>query len=244
MIRNRFHHRFIHHGGSGSREGCTGRDHPVFGSLGSSATRTHFNPAGIDGLLGFATGQICLGIDRAFAGQILAFLAGFGVANNDQLGIGIVLQPRATSSRMALQVLSTRHGFTLLGKSHSLSLLASGGGGGGFSTVTGLELLAVRPRESVQVALTVIVPDGCSGGVESGGTAVAGDGATAGSPTTRSVTGTLSGLVQVQVSVEAVPAWTDVGFAEQDMVGGFFGGSFTVKVACNLPRRPSSFWDR
>ena len=48
----------------------------------------------------------------------------------------------ATSSSTALQVLSTRHGFTLLGKSHSLSLLASGGGGGGFSTVTWLE--AVR----------------------------------------------------------------------------------------------------
>src|SRR6202007_2119279 len=62
----------------------------------------------------------------------------------------------ATSSRIALQVLSTRHGFFSFGKSHWLSLLAFGGGGGGFSTVTCDEEFAVSPRESVQVALTVI----------------------------------------------------------------------------------------
>ena len=42
------------------------------------------------------------------------------------------------------------------------------------------------------------------------------------------VTGTPSGLVQEQVTVTGVPAWPLVGFAEQLMVGGFFGGSFTV----------------
>jgi hypothetical protein len=42
------------------------------------------------------------------------------------------------------------------------------------------------------------------------------------------VTGTLSGLVQVQVIVELPPACKELGLAEQDMVGGFFGGSFTV----------------
>ena len=52
------------------------------------------------------------------------------------------------------------------------------------------------------------------------------------------VTGTLSGLVQVQVRVEGVPACTEVGLAEQDMVGGFFGGSFTVKVAEQLASPP------
>src|SRR5437879_2511834 len=65
---------------------------------------------------------------------------------------------RATSSRIALQVLSTRQGFFSFGKSHWLSLLALGGGGGGFSTVTCDEEFAVKPRESVQVALTVIWP--------------------------------------------------------------------------------------
>jgi hypothetical protein len=44
-------------------------------------------------------------------------------------------------------------------------------------------------------------------------------------------TGTLSGLVQVQVMVELPPACKDVGLAEQENVGGFFGGSFTVKFA-------------
>jgi chorismate mutase len=42
------------------------------------------------------------------------------------------------------------------------------------------------------------------------------------------VTGTLSGLVQVQVMLELPPACNELGLAEQDMVGGFFGGSFTV----------------
>jgi hypothetical protein len=42
------------------------------------------------------------------------------------------------------------------------------------------------------------------------------------------VTGTLSGLVQLQVMVELPPVCKELGFAEQDMVGGFFGGSFTV----------------
>jgi len=42
------------------------------------------------------------------------------------------------------------------------------------------------------------------------------------------LTGTPSGLVQVQVTVELPPTVRVVGFAEQDMVGGFFGGSFTV----------------
>jgi hypothetical protein len=138
---------------------------------------------------------------------------------------------------MALQVLSTRHGFTLLGKSHSLSLLASGGGGGGFSTITWLELLAVRPRESVQVALTVIAP---------GAAPVVLRVAVPPSPETLPpvavqpliVTGTLSGLVQLQLRFEGVPAWTEVGLAEQDMVGGFFGGSFTVNVAEQLASPP------
>ena len=38
----------------------------------------------------------------------------------------------------------------------------------------------------------------------------------------------------MQVTVTGVPACTEVGLAEQDMVGGFFGGSFTVKFAVQL----------
>jgi hypothetical protein len=45
------------------------------------------------------------------------------------------------------------------------------------------------------------------------------------------VTGTESGLVQVQETLTVAPAGTVDGFAEQLIVGGFFGGSFTVKLA-------------
>ena len=68
----------------------------------------------------------------------------------------------ATSSSLPLHSLSTRHGFlilAMLAKSHSVSLLAcGGGGGGGFSTVTCVVPCEVRPRESLQVAFTVMVP--------------------------------------------------------------------------------------
>ena len=120
------------------------------------------------------------------------------------LASGSCCSRAATSSSTALQVLSTRQGLTLLGNSHSLSLLACGGGGGGTSTVTWLEPVAVRPRESVQVALTVIGPAGAP---------VVLSVAVPPSPETLPpvadqppiVTGTLSGVVQVQVTVEGVP---------------------------------------
>src|SRR5262249_15598826 len=99
----------------------------------------------------------------------------------------------------------TRHGFLSFGNWHSLNLLACGGGGGGTSTFTGAVAVAVRLRESVQVALIVIGP--------------------AAAPLVFKVpvlpspeilppvavqlptgTGTLSGLLQVQVMVAVVPA--------------------------------------
>jgi len=43
------------------------------------------------------------------------------------------------------------------------------------------------------------------------------------------VTGTPSGLVQLQVIVAVPPVCKLVGLAEQLIVGGFLGGSFTVK---------------
>jgi hypothetical protein len=44
----------------------------------------------------------------------------------------------------------------------------------------------------------------------------------------------LSGLDALQLTVEGSPDFTVVGFAEQEIVGGFFGGSFTVKLALQL----------
>jgi len=41
----------------------------------------------------------------------------------------------------------------------------------------------------------------------------------------------LSGLVQVQVTVDGLPAVTVAGFAEQEICGAFFGCSFTLKLA-------------
>ena len=169
--------------------------------------------------------------------RFLRFSSGPELPTITSLASGSCCKRWATSSSTALQVLSTRHGFTLLGKSHSLSLLASGGGGGGTSTVTWDELDAVRPRESVQVALTVMGPAPAPVVLRV---------AVPPSPETLPpvavqpliVTGTLSGLVHVQVRVEGVPACTEVGFAEQDMVGGFFGGSFTVNVAVQLVSPP------
>jgi len=82
-------------------------------------------------------------------------------------------------------VLSTRQGFLRLGYSHSFTLLAcggGGGGGGGLLTVTVLEVEAVKPRESVQVALTVIGPAEAPVVVRGGGIAAARDAAAAGSP--------------------------------------------------------------
>jgi hypothetical protein len=98
-------------------------------------------------------------------------------------------------------------------------------------TVTELELEAVKPRESVQVALTVAVP--------------------AEAPVVLSVaelplpatlppvevqlptaTVALSGLVHEQVMVEEVPISTVAGFTEQEICGGFSG--FTVKFEVQL----------
>src|SRR4029077_5957598 len=90
-----------------------------------------------------------------------------------------------------------------------------------------------KPRESVEVALTVIGPAEAP---------VVSSVAVPPLPETLppvavqplTVTGTPSGLVQLQLSVEDVPAGTEAGLAEHDMVGGFFGGSLTVKFAVQL----------
>ena len=89
------------------------------------------------------------------------------------------------------------------------------------------------PRESVQVAVTVIGPLEAP---EASRVALLPLGEMlpplAVQPPT--VTWALSGLVQVQLIVEGVPAWIVEGLAEQETAGGFFGGSFTVRVAMQL----------
>ena len=109
-------------------------------------------------------------------------------------------------------------------------MLACGGGTGGFSTVTELEVEAVKPRESVQVALILIDP---------GEAPVVSRVAEFPLPEILpplevhppTVTGTLSGLVQVQVMVAGLPGWTVDGLAEQDVIWVVRVISQTARIA-------------
>src|SRR5215471_13888113 len=74
------------------------------------------------------------------------------------LAFGSAFRRLATSSRMALAVLSTRHGRLRSGNWIEFSLLHCGAGGGA-STVTVQEPLPVRLRASVAVTVTVIGPE-------------------------------------------------------------------------------------
>src|SRR5271165_5887117 len=98
------------------------------------------------------------------------------------------------------------------------------GGGGGFSMLICVELCAVKPRESVQVAFTVIGPGGSPAVLR-----------VAELPLPETVpalevqlateTGTLSGLLQMAERLTLPPATRLVGLADSDRVGGFLGGS-------------------
>src|ERR1700677_23762 len=114
----------------------------------------------------------------------------------------------------------------------------SGDGGGGFSTATWAVTGVLRPRASVQFALTVIGP---------GETPVVFRVAVLALPAETfpplavqlpTVTGTLSGLVQGQLIVEDEPACTAAGSAEHATTGGCFGGSLTMKLAVQLVSPP------
>src|SRR5713226_592862 len=105
-------------------------------------------------------------------------------------------------------------------------------GGGGFSTFTEADPVDVRPRESVQVALTVTVPEVPV--VSSVATFPVPESLPLEAVQFETVTGTPSGLLHSQVTVEAAPVCTDAGFAVQLMVGGFFGGSLTAKLALQV----------
>src|SRR5580693_9216247 len=73
------------------------------------------------------------------AARFLRFSVGSALPTITSLLSAFCCRFLATSSRIALQVLSTRQGFFSLGKSHWLSLAAFGGGGGGFSNVAWVE---------------------------------------------------------------------------------------------------------
>jgi hypothetical protein len=110
-------------------------------------------------------------------------------------------------------------------------LSTTGAGGGGLLTVTVVVVEAVKPRESVQVAFIVAGPAVAPVVVR-----VAESPLPATLPALEvqppTVTVALSGLVQVQVTVEGVPTSTVPGFAVQEICGGFNG--FTVKFDVQL----------
>src|SRR5580704_11268908 len=92
MIRNCLHYGLIHGLRAFFCEGSTSGNDPVFGTHGSSAASAALDPARIDTQLGFAAGEIGLRIDGAFSRQIRALLGGFGIADDDQFVVCILLQ--------------------------------------------------------------------------------------------------------------------------------------------------------
>src|SRR5256885_4328818 len=140
---------------------------------------------------------------------------------------GSLFKRSATSSNPALALLSTCGEFFL--KSISFSLLESGAAAG-TSTFTFAFPVAVRPRSSVQVALTDTGP-ACIPAVSR--VALPSVPETLPAEATQFAMLTLrpSGLEQLHVIVEGLPAVTVAGLAEQEICGAFFGCSFTLKFA-------------
>src|SRR5947209_11494960 len=133
------------------------------------------------------------------------------------LASGSLFKRRATSSNAAFALLSTCAEFFL--KSISFSLLASGAFAG-TSTLTFALPVAVRPRSSEQVALTETGP-ACIPAVSSVALLPLPETLPAEATQFAMLTCRLSGLVQVQETVEGFPAVTVAGFAEQEICGAF-----------------------
>src|SRR5580704_13334580 len=114
----------------------------------------------------------------------------------------------------------------------------SGEGGGGFSTITCAVAGVFSPRESLQLALTIIAP---AEAPEVSRDALPPPPLATLPPLALqlpTVIAALSGLLQVQLMVENPPSWTFDGLAKHENTGGFFGGSFTAKVAMQLASPP------
>src|SRR5579871_953471 len=92
VIRDRLDRVFVHRSRAFAGEAGAGRNDPEVGRLGATIARAALDAAGVNSLLGFAAREIRLGIDGAFGREVLAFFGRIGVAHDDQLGVGIVLQ--------------------------------------------------------------------------------------------------------------------------------------------------------
>jgi len=136
MVRNRLHLGFIDRLGSRRVEGRACRHHPILCSLRGTVAGAGLDAGCIDGLLRLTAERYAFEFRARSAARFLRFSVGSALPTITSFASASCCIRRATSSRIALQVLSTRHGFFSFGKSHWLSLLVLGGGGGGFSTVT------------------------------------------------------------------------------------------------------------
>src|ERR1700683_293535 len=114
------------------------------------------------------------------------------------------------------------------------SSFRNSGEGGGFSTSTCVVAGVFSPRESVQVAPTVIRPGETPDVFRAALLRLPLETLPPLAVQPPTVTGILSGLVQVQLMVEDAPACNVEGSAEHETVGGFFGSSFTVNAAIQL----------
>ena len=142
-------------------------------------------------------------------------------------------------------MLSTRHGFCLRSGSCTRSACwLAAVAVEEFQPSPASKPSPVKPRESEQVALTVICAGRSARRIQGCRSCRLPEMLPPVAVQLETVTGTLSGLVQVEVMVDVARPARIVGFAEQDMVGGFFAGSFTVKFAVQLLRHFSSASDR
>src|SRR5438105_3972595 len=86
------HLRFIHRGGVGFVEGGAFRHNPDLIPHSAGTTGHDLNAAGINSLLVFTRGQVSLGVHSALRRQVLALLFTIGLADDDCLGVGVLLQ--------------------------------------------------------------------------------------------------------------------------------------------------------
>src|SRR5579863_1910540 len=114
----------------------------------------------------------------------------------------------------------------------------SGEGAGGFSTITCALACVFSPRESLQLAFTMIAPAAAPEVFRAALFPPVPDTLPPLVRQSPTVTATLSGLLHLQRMVEGVPVSTVGGFAEHEIAGGFFGGSFTMKAAMQWASPP------
>src|ERR1700679_860814 len=93
MIRDLLHFRLINrHCTVGLREGCASRNDPLLRTRRAGVSGASLDATWVNVLLCFAARDVSLHVERALSRQVLTFFGWTRVANNDQLGVRILLQ--------------------------------------------------------------------------------------------------------------------------------------------------------